>query len=34
MKIKYKITAADGKVLEQEIYNTINKLPGERTALP
>jgi hypothetical protein len=34
MKIKYKIAAADGKVLEQEIYNTINRIPGEKTALP
>ena len=34
MKIKFKITAADGRVLEQEIYNTINKLPGEKAVLP
>ena len=29
MKIKYKIQSADGRTLEQEIYNTINRLPGE-----
>ena len=34
MKIKFKIASADGKVIEQEIYNTINKLPGEKTVLP
>ena len=34
MKIKFKIAAADGKVIDQEIYNTINKLPGEKTVLP
>jgi hypothetical protein len=28
MKIKYKIQTADGKTLDQEIYNTINKLPA------
>lgn len=33
MKIKYKITAADGRPVDQEIYNTINKLPGVKTAL-
>ncbi len=28
MKIKYKINAADGRVLEQEIFNTINRVPA------
>jgi len=29
MKIKYNINAADGTALKQEIFNTINKVPGE-----
>ncbi|MDB6172339.1 MAG: hypothetical protein JWL59_1650 [Chthoniobacteraceae bacterium] len=28
MKIKFKINAADGRVLEQEIFNTIHKIPA------
>ena len=32
MKIKYRITAADGRPVNQEIYNTINKLPGTKAA--
>ena len=31
MKIKYKIQSADGKVLDQEIHNTINKVPRGTT---
>ena len=34
MKIKFKINAADGRTLDQEIYNTINKLPGAKATLP
>ena len=33
MKIKYKLTAADGRPVDHEIYNTINKLPAAQTAL-
>jgi len=32
MKIRYKITAADGRTVDNEIHNTIHKLPGEKTA--
>ncbi len=30
MKIRYKINAADGKVIDQEIYNTIHRIPGQQ----
>jgi hypothetical protein len=32
MKIKYKINAADGRVLDQEIHNTIHRIPGLKVA--
>lgn len=32
MKIRYKMKAADGQMVEQEIYNTINRIPGQTTA--
>jgi hypothetical protein len=34
MKISFKINAADGAPMEYDIYNTINKLPGEGNAKP
>jgi len=33
MKIKSR-SRRDGKVLDQRSYNTINKIPGEKTLLP
>ncbi|MHA3775357.1 DUF6797 domain-containing protein [Verrucomicrobiota bacterium sgz303538] len=32
MKIKYKINTPDGKVLDQEIYNTVHRIPGQQVA--
>jgi hypothetical protein len=32
MKIKFKIQAADGSPVEQEIHNTIHRVPGGATA--
>jgi hypothetical protein len=34
MKISFKINAADGTPMEYDIYNTINKLPGEGNGKP
>ena len=32
MRLKYKIAAADGSVVENEIHNTIHRVPGKKTA--
>ena len=32
MRIKYKIAAADGSVVENEIHNTIHRVPGKKAA--
>jgi len=32
MKIRYKIDAADGRVLDHEIHNTIHRIPGQPVA--